>query len=213
MVRLMQPRLRTSAAAAAGLLLALLAGAGCRTFEVSLNTDAPLRPEWYVAVLPLDDSRAQHIAADHSLYGFTGAQGSGAVVSRCLARAFATQENFHCVGDSAFRTLMHDEKLTIRQIAALDDGQACDLGRKLKADMLVRGEVAVFRTTWFLFVPRSEVQLQIRGIDPSVSRVIWTAMVKDTSHVYSESELVATLSEQVAREVDLRLRVAALQPR
>jgi hypothetical protein len=159
--------------------------------------DVPARDAWSVAVFPLDDSEAERLAADYALFGATGGQGSGAVAARAIARAFAAHPNLRPVSDAALRSLLRDENLTLRDLALADDGRACELGRRLNADMVVRGRVAAYRTSWFLFVPRSQIILELRGMDPRLSRLLWAARVESASHLDSEAELVAQMAEQV----------------
>jgi hypothetical protein len=178
---------------------------GCRSVSLHVSDGIEPRPKWTVAVFPFDDRDAEHAAEDHLLFGSTGAQGSGVVVGRALAAALQCADGFDPVSDRATHDLMRRRGLAPPDLAALEDGAACEIGRALGADMLVRGSVRIYRTGWFLFLPRARVSLEIHALDPKVDQILWTARVSDCSHFNSEREMVETLAREVARDAASRL--------
>lgn len=187
--------------ASAFLIFLALAGAGCRTVSITPPGAFQARDVWAVAVFPLNDMAATRAADDYTLYGTTGAQGSGPLVGRELAFAFAQQKRFRLIPENALLDLMQSEGLTLADLAHLPDEKAAELGRKLNADMVVTGKVTDYCTFWILFVPHSKVTLDLRGVDPQTNQSLWGAHVGESSCLRSEREMVRVLARDVAMEV------------
>lgn len=175
------------------LLLLLAVASGCRTCSVSMAEGIEPQSEWRVAVLPLDDSSSAPSAADYTLFGHVGAQGSGILVAQDLSAAFAQSPSFKVIPESEIRRIVHDNGPPAS--GQMDDSLACQLGRSVKADLVITGRVHVYDTTWFLFIPRSRVRMELRGLAADVDRLLWTARLADCSHVRSEREMVLELAK------------------
>lgn len=186
-----------------GLLLAgsLLLLAGCRTCTVSLSDHPAVREQWTVAVLPLDDGDARRQLADHSIYGTTGAMGSGPVIARLLARGLGVDGRLRPISDTELLQAAQADHLSIRELSGVSDAYACQLGRKLQADMVVRGRVKAYDTSWFLFFPRSQVRLELTALNPAVSRVLWTAVISDWSSARPEAEMVVRAGQRIFEQI------------
>jgi hypothetical protein len=200
-------------------LLTALAGLiGCGgTFQVRADRTVAQPAEWVVAVFPLDDSGTEATIEEYTIAGRTGAQGSGAMFARGIARAVAasgrsddaqgrpesdrTGGRFRSVDETAFRKLMLDEKLTLAKLPSLDDRRAGELGRKLGANLVVRGQVAADDNSWLLFMRRATVRLELRGLDPATGETIWTATLGDSSTSRSEAALISKISEDALRAI------------
>jgi hypothetical protein len=216
-----EKRLARVAARAAGILclltgLAALVGCG-GTFQVRVDRPVAQPAEWVVAVFPLDDSDANGTIQEYTVYGRTGAQGSGAMFARAISRAvgasgpfdgaqgrpesYRTGGGFRSVDETALRNLMLDEKLTSAELSRLDDRRAGELGRKLGANLVVRGRVVAFDNSWYFFMPRATVRLELRGLDPATSETIWTATLGDSSMSRSEAALISKIAAQALRAV------------
>jgi len=187
-------------------ILCLLAGlaalAGCGgTFQVRANRQIAQPAEWVVAVFPLDDSATEGTTEEYAVYGRTGAQGSGAMFARGILRAVAASGRFRSIGETALRNLMLDEKLASAELSRLDDRRAGELGRKLGANLVVRGKVAAFHRSRFLFVPRATVLLELRGLDPSTGETIWSATLGDSSTSRSEAALIPKIAADALRAI------------
>ncbi len=157
--------------------------------------------EWVVAVFPLDDSGARKTNEEYAVYGRTGAQGSGAMFARAISRAVGASGRFRSVDDTAIRNLMLDEKLTEAEFAVLDDRRAGELGRKLGANLVVRGKVAAFERSWLLFMPKTTVRLELRGLDPATGETIWSAVIGVSSTSRSEASLVSGIADDALRAI------------
>ena len=153
------------------------------------QVELPQPAEWVVAVFPLDDSGTRRTNKEYAVYGRTGAQGSGAMFARGISRAVGASGRFRSIDETALRNLMLDEKLTSAEFAVLDDRRAGELGRKLGANLVVRGKVAAFDRSWLLFMPRATVLLELRGLDPATGETIWSATIGDSSTSRSEASL------------------------
>jgi hypothetical protein len=195
--------LRAQKSSALAVLIALIlpAVAGCKTFSITVAENRPRHEQWTAVVFPFSDARASYETVDLSVYGYTGEKGSGLAVARHFSRAFQERETFRPVDDLAFRRLLIGERLSLSQLAGVEDARACELGRRLKADMVVRGEVLAYRTSWFLFVPRCKVLLDLRGLDPVSGAVLWKARVGDVSWVHGEGRIAADLARELAQKV------------
>ena len=180
--------------------------AGCRSVNVRIAEDATQRASGTVAVFPLDDRRAENVATDFTVYGRTGGQGSGPVVSRQISRAFESCSDWRSVAQSDMTRMMREERLSLRDLAALDPDRACVLARRLKADVVVMGRVLTYRTSWFLFVPRSKVFFEARGLDTETCKEIWAATAGDSSFFRTESEIVDDLAERIVGGIQSQLR-------
>ncbi len=207
-------RMRTEAdlagaarAAARGVgMLCLLAGlAGCsETAQIQVNQQVEQLKQpaqWVVVVFPLEDSSAKETNPEYAVYGRPGAQGSGAMVARAISRAVGASGRFRSVDDTALRNLMLDEKLTAAEFAAVDDRRAGELGRKLGANLVVRGQVAVFERTWLLFMPKTTVRVELRGLDPPTGAMIWSAVISVSSTSRSEASLIAGIADDALRAI------------
>ena len=157
--------------------------------------------EWVVAVFPLDDSGTEGTIEEYTVYGRTGAQGSGAMFARGISRAVGASGRFRSIDETALRNLMLDEKLTSAELSRLDDRRAGELGRKLGANLVVRGKVAAFHSSWFLFMPRATVLLELRGLDPATGETIWSATLGDSSMSRSEAALISKIADDALRAI------------
>jgi hypothetical protein len=185
------------------LLLPLLAG--CRTVSLHVTEGVEPRAVWSVAVFPFDDTEADGSNTDYMIYGYTGAQGSGAIVGRILSDAFDANESFSVLSADKLRALMRQRSLAPSDLATVNDGQACEIGREFGVTMVVRGAVRHYHTAWLLFIPWACADLQIVALDPGVNTVLWTARVADRSHVRSELAMVQALARNVALRVAEKL--------
>jgi hypothetical protein len=184
------------------LLAGLAALAGCGgTFQVRVDRQVAQPAEWAVAVFPLDDSGALETTEEYTFYGRTGAQGSGAMFARGILRAVAASGRFRSIDETALRNLMLGEKLTSAELSRMDDQRAGELGRKLGANLVVRGRVAAFHKSWLLFVPRATVLLELRGLDPSTGETIWNATLGDSSASRSEAALISKIAADALRAI------------
>lgn len=183
------------------LLLAAPFIAGCRSVSMNVTEGVTPRPGWSVAVFPLDDTKANHMTGDYTVYGTIGAQGSGALIGRVVAEAFAAHERFESDSAEKLRLLMRRENFAPSGLATIDDGKACQFGREIGVNMLVRGAVRHYDTSWVLFVPRVSVDLEIVALDPELNRVLWSARASDSSHIRSERTMVESLAREVAKRV------------
>jgi hypothetical protein len=186
------------------LLAGLAALAGCGgggTFQVRVDRQVAQPAEWAVAVFPLDDSAAEETTKEYVVYGRTGAQGSGAMFARGISRAVGASGRFRSIDEAALRNLMLGEKLASAELSRLDDRRAGELGRKLGANLVVRGKVAAFHKSWFLFVPRATVLLELRGLDPSTGETIWSATLGDSSASSSEAALISRIADDALRAI------------
>jgi len=180
-------------------ILCLLAGlAGCggaSQVQVDRQIELPAQPaQWVVAVFPLDESGTKKTTEEYTIYGRTGAQGSGAMLARSISRAVGASGRFRSIDETAIRNLMLDEKLTSAEFSALDDERAGELGRKLGANLVVRGKVAAFERSWLLFMPKTTVRLELRGLDPATGETLWSATVGVSSTSRSQATWISTLS-------------------
>ena len=187
-------------------ILCLLAGfAGCGgTSQVQVDRQVVqlTQPaEWVVAVFPLDDSATKGTTEEYTVYGRTNAQGSGAMFARSISRAVGASGRFRSIDDTALRNLMLDEKLTAVEFSALDDRRAGELGRKLGANMVVRGKVAEFEKSWLLFMPKTTVRLELRGLDPATGETIWSAVIGVTSTSRSEAALISSIADDALHAI------------
>jgi hypothetical protein len=186
-------------------LAALASLAGCggggATFQLRTERQVVQPAQWVVAVFPLDDSGADGTIEEYTLYGHTGAQGSGAMFARGISRAVGASGPFRTIDETALRNLVLDEKLTSEEFSRLDDRRACELARKLGANLLVRGKVAGFHKSWYLFMPRATVLLELRGLDPATGETIWNATVGESSTSRSEAAVVPRISADALRAI------------
>lgn len=184
-------------------ILCLLAGlAGCgETFQVRVQRQVAQPAQWVIAVFPLDDPGAKGTITDLTVYGRVGAQGSGAMFARAISRAAGASGRFRSMDETALRNLMLGEKLTAAQFSALDDRRAGELGRKLGANLVVRGQVATFDQSWLLFVPRTTVLLELRGLDPATGETIWSAAIGDSSRARSQAALISKIAADALRAI------------
>ena len=174
------------------LFLGALAGCG-RTFQVRVERQVEQPAEWVVAVLPLDDSGAEGAIRDYAVAGRAGARGSGALFARSISRAVAANVRFRSIDEAALRDLMLDEKLTSAELSRVDDARAAELGRELGANLVVLGRVVTFERSWFLFMPRTTVLLELRGLDLATGETIWNATLGDSSTSRSEATLFSRI--------------------
>jgi hypothetical protein len=188
-------------------LCALLAGCG-GAFQVRVDRRVAPPAEWVIAVFPLDDSAAEKTIREYTLGGRTGAQGSGAMLARCISRAVAAgglsgraQGPFRAMDETALRNLMLDEKLTSAELSRLEDGRAAELGRKLGANLVVRGKVLAFDRSWFLFLPRTTARLELRGLDPATGETLWSATLAESSMSRSEAPLISHITADALRAI------------
>jgi hypothetical protein len=181
-------------------LLAGLGGCGS-TFEVRVERQVAQPSEWVVVVFPLDDSGADATVREYTVGGRTGAQGSGAMFARGISRAVGAGDRFQSIDETALRNLMLDEKLTSAELSCPDDGRAAELGRRLGANLVVRGKVAAFDHSWFLFMPRTHVLLELRGLDPATGETIWSAAFSDSSTSRSEEALISRAADDALRAI------------
>jgi len=136
-----------------------------------------------------------------TFYGFTGAQGSGAVIARDVARAFESFPEFRRVESGALRRIMQADGLSIRELASLDPASACALGLRLEADMVVVGRVLACRTAWVLFVPRTTVGLELHGLDCRSGTRIWFARAERSGLLAAERKLTYAMCLDVASAI------------
>lgn len=178
------------------LLVALLAG--CSTAEVyaARGLHAP-DAQPMVLILPLYENPDEYGASDYTLFGRTGSQGSGLVVSRAVA--LSLKNHLSVVSPEAIRLAMLQRGLQVADLAALADAAALELARELKADMLVLGQIETCRTTWFLFVPRSRVAFNLRAMYAQDGRSWWNARFEDASFSATERELAADGARRIIR--------------
>jgi hypothetical protein len=184
-------------------ILCLLAGlGGCgSTFQVRVERQVAQLAERVVVVFPLDDSGAEGTISDYTVGGRTGAQGSGAMFARGISRAVGASDRFRSIDETALRNLMLDEKLTSAELSRLDDARAAELGRRLGANLVVRGKVVAFDRSWFLFMPRTTVLLELRGLDPATGQTIWSAAVGESSMVRSEATLLSRIADDALHAI------------
>ena len=191
-------------------VLCLVTAAGCGSVQVSVVSDVPRRAEWVVVVFPLDEAVAERAAADFSLCGYTGAQGSGVLVAREVTVAFNAHTGLRAVGREALHRIIREERLSLQDLAALDEAKACDLARRMKADMLVLGRVLCYRTSWFLFYSRTKVDLELRGLAPATGQALWRARMRRSApftsgrhitHAHS-ARLAAAIGDALCRSAD-----------
>lgn len=190
-----------SIAAAATAFLAVVFLSGCTHVKVTALDDVPLRPTWTVVILPLDDSGAEQTLADYTFYGRTGSQGSGSVVARYFRRALLSSGRFRQVERDALRRAMREEKLELDRLALLDPADACRVGRKVNADMVVMGQVRMYRTAWVLFVPRARVDFELRAFNPESGAQIWSAEAATSATFSTDNTLAVELVESIAAEL------------
>jgi hypothetical protein len=93
------------------------------------------------------------------------------------------------------------EKLTSAEISRLDDRRAGELGRKLGANLVVRGRIAAFDSSWYLFMRRATVRLELRGLDPATGETIWSATLGDSSMSRSEATLISKIAADALRAI------------
>ncbi len=193
-----------AAAACAGMLCLLAGLAGCggsATFQVRVNRPVAQPAEWVVAVFPLDDSGTKPEIEEHTIAGRTGAQGSGAMFARCISRAVGASGRFRSIDETALRNLMLEEKLTSAELSRMDDRRAGELGRKLGANLIVRGKVAAFDKSWFLFMPKAKALLELRGLDPATGETLWSATLGDSSMSRSAETLISKIADDALRAI------------
>jgi hypothetical protein len=181
-------------------LLAVLAGCG-ETFQVRVQRPVAQPAQWAIAVFPLDDPGAKETISDFTVYGRVGAQGSGAMFARAISRAVGASGRFRSMDETALRNLMLGEKLTAAEFSALDDRRAGALGRKLGANLVVRGKVAAFDKYWLLFLPRTKVLLELRGLDSATGETIWSAAIGDSSGARSQTALISRIASEALRAI------------
>jgi len=184
-------------------ILCLLAGlAGCaETLQVRVDRQDVPPAEWVVAVFPLDDSSTGGTTEEYADYGRTSVQGSGAMFARCISRAAGASGRFRSIDETALRNLMLEEKLTSAEFSRLDDQRAGELGRKLGANLVVRGHVAAFDSSWLLFTSRATVLLELRGLDPATGKTIWSATIGDSPTSLSEAALNSRIAADALRAI------------
>jgi hypothetical protein len=193
-----------AAAGYAGMLCLLAALAGCggsAIFQVRVERPVVQPAEWVIAVFPLDDSGAKGEIKDYTLAGRTGGQGSGAMFARRISRAVAAGGRFRVIDETALRNLMLDEKLTSPELSRLDDRRAGELGRRLGANLVVRGRVVTYEKSWFLFVPKAKALLELRGLDPATGETIWSATLGDSSTSRSGETLISRIAADACRAI------------
>ena len=183
-------------------ILCLLAGlGGCgSTFQVRVERQVAQPSEW-VVVFPLDDSGADATIREYTVGGRTGAQGSGALFARGISRAVGASDRFRSIDETALRDLLLGERLSSAELSRLDDAGAAELGQELDANLVVRGKVAEFSRSWFLFMPRTTVLLELRGLDPATGETIWNATVGESSMVRSEATLLSRIADDALRAI------------
>ena len=195
-------RLMARIARYGGTLCLLAALAGCAgTFQVRVDRPVAQPAEWVVAVFPLDDPGNAGTIQEYTIAGRTGAQGSGAMFARGILRAVAESGRFRSVDESALRKLMLDEKLTLADLSRMDDRRAGELGRKLGANLVVRGQVAAFDSSWLLFMRRATARLELRGLDAATGETIWSATLGDSSTSRSDAALVSKIAADALRAI------------
>jgi hypothetical protein len=182
--------------------------AGCGGFQVRVDRRVAPPAEWVIAVFPLDDTAAAKATREYTFGGRTGGQGSGAMFARCISRALAesgpsgrAQGRFRAMDETALRNLMLDEKLTSTELSRVEDGRAAELGRKLGANLVVRGKVLEFDRSWFLFVPRTTARLELRGLDPATGETLWSATLAESSMSRSEKPLICHITADALRAI------------
>ena len=191
-------------------VLCLVAAAGCGSVQVSVVSDVPLRAEWVVVVFPLDEAAAGRAVADFSLCGYTGAQGSGVLVAREVTAAFDSHTGLRDVGREALHRIIREEGLSLQDLAVLDEARACDLARRMKADMLVLGRVLCYRTSWFLFYSRTKVDLELRGLAPATGQALWRARMRRSAPFTSARRTTCAYAARLAAAIgDALCRPAA----
>jgi hypothetical protein len=149
----------------------------------------------------LDDSCTEGTIEEYTVYGRTGARGSGAMFARSISRAVGASGRFRSIDETALRNLMLDEKLTSAELSRLDDRRAGELGRKLGANLVVCGKVVAFRRSWYLFMPRGTALLELRGLDPATGETIWTATLGDSSLSRSDAALISKIADDALRAI------------
>jgi hypothetical protein len=181
--------------------LVALAGCGGTTFQVCVEKPVAQRAQWAVAVFPLDDSGTQGTIQEYAVYGHTGAQGSGAMLARGILQALDASGQFRSVNKTAFRNLLLTEKITLTELSGLDDWRAGELGRKLGADMIVRGRIIAFDNSWLFFMRKATVRLELRGLDAATGETIWTATLGESSMSRSEATLISKIADDAVRAI------------
>ena len=181
--------------------LGLALTAGCAPLEVSVARDAPRRANWAVTVFPFDESPAKDGASDFTLYGYTGAQGSGSVVARETAHAFEAVPAFSTVDRDTFQAVLREAGLALKDLTGLDDPASCALAREMKAEMLVLGRVRSYRTSWFLFFHKAKTDLSFRGLDPTTGGELWQGRVRRSRLFGSPQRLAAGSAARMVAEV------------
>jgi len=174
--------------------------AGCATLELdshpASNTAAA---RCTVLVFPLRENPDEYGVADYTLFGRTGPQGSGQLISRTVAASL--KEYFSLVPSDALRLALLRRGLKISDLPIMNDDAARELARELKADLLVRGGVETCRTTWFLFIPRSRVAFNLQAIRVKDGWEWWRARFEDASFIYPEQQLAAEGARRIIRRL------------
>ena len=188
------------------LMMALLVFAGCgMSATVQPGPVPPSGERWVVAVLALEETPALKGATESVIYGFTGAQGSGATTAREIASAFNEQPCFEAADYGDMRKALEEADLTSRDAASLDDAEACRIGLKSGADMVVTGRLLSRNTLWFLFLSRSRIAYELVGLDTRTCVPMWTARGYKKGLLTTEERLSRALARRMAHLVAERL--------
>ena len=210
--------MRHSAARAAGrkavpgygvwacVMLCLLIAAGCSAVQVSAVGDVPQPAQWTVVVFPLEEKASTYAAADFLICGYTGAQGSGAVVAQALARAFDSEAGFAAVGRDVFHRAIREEGLALRDLPRMGEERTCALARKIKAEMVVLGRVLRYRTSWFLFCSKTSIRIELRGLKAATGEALWEGRARKSALFGSPGGMTRTVAERVVEEARKALR-------
>ena len=177
-------------------VLAAAFAAGCRTVEAHAAGDLSIAHAPPTAlVLPLYENPDEYGASDYTLFGSTGSQGSGLVVSRAVASSVKTY--LRVVPPEELRLAMIRRGLKVPELTALPDAEAVALARDLQADALILGQVETCRTSWFLFIPRSRVAFTLRALRVTDGQPWWHARFEEGSFLATERELAADGARRV----------------
>lgn len=178
----------------------LLAGAaGCRTVRMTPLARDDLGKGKSVLVLPLDERHIAYAAADFTLYGKTGAQGSGAPVARAVARAFGDSGLYRPVPRARVHAAMHSRKLKLADLGELPPARAVEFAQAVKAEIVVVGAIGAYQTSWVLFIPRSRIAFTLAGYETAGGGELWRAECRDRATFRRESALTRRAARDLAR--------------
>jgi len=181
-------------------LTALLAS-GCGSVSVHRTDEAWPGAVSRALVLPLDDRALDASAADYTLFGRIGGQGSGAAVARAMRQALAQELGVLPPDHEALYKYTAAHGLKASDLATLDADSARAMASAVGSDTVVTGKVRACGTAWMLFVPLSRLSFDVTAVRSDTGEPLWRAEYRARSLTESEWELARRGATAIARRL------------